>query len=174
MPFEIGINHMGKSISFGFRLYRTIQWSLCQSQYPISYKEASIYDVRSGWGRGSPKSRPKEQNQLICESDKEGWEGFQKYDNFVDIIYGTPKANIPCRRIPLPLSVDFEIVLSPSLSFALSLSLLFYANRTNRLDSSTMQTAAALFHSPTSTLPTTCFWLYRADGLDGPPEMERS
>ena len=32
-----------------------------------------LYDVRSGWGGGgSPKSRQKEQNQLICDIDKEG------------------------------------------------------------------------------------------------------
>ena len=29
---------------------------------------ASIYDVRTRGGRGSPKSRPKEQLQLICDS----------------------------------------------------------------------------------------------------------
>ena len=32
----------------------------------------SIYDVRSGLGRGSPKNRQKEQNQLISDSDKGG------------------------------------------------------------------------------------------------------
>ena len=31
---------------------------------------ASIYDVRSGWGKGPPKIRWKEQNQLIFDSDK--------------------------------------------------------------------------------------------------------
>ena len=35
-------------------------------------KGASIYDVRSGWGRGSPKSRRREQNQLFFYSDKGG------------------------------------------------------------------------------------------------------
>ena len=35
---------------------------------------------------GSPKSRQKEQNQLICDSDK----GVKKSENFADIIYGSP------------------------------------------------------------------------------------
>ena len=49
---------------------------------------ASIYDVRSGWGiGGSPKSRRKEQNQLICDSD-EG--GVKKSENFTDVMYGSP------------------------------------------------------------------------------------
>ena len=38
----------------------------------ISAKGASIYDVRSGWGSGAPKSRQKEQIQLICDYDKGG------------------------------------------------------------------------------------------------------
>ena len=34
---------------------------------------ASIYDVHSRWGGGvSPKSRRKEQHQLICDGDKDG------------------------------------------------------------------------------------------------------
>ena len=37
---------------------------------PPSALGASIYDVRSRWGEGVPKSRRKEQNQLICDSDK--------------------------------------------------------------------------------------------------------
>ena len=48
---------------------------------------ASIYNVRSGWGGrpqwvgGSPKSRQKEQNRLIGDSDKEGRRG-QKIPKF--------------------------------------------------------------------------------------------
>ena len=41
-----------------------------------------------GGGRGSPKSRRKEQNQLICYSDK--GEGVKKSENFADVIYGSP------------------------------------------------------------------------------------
>ena len=54
-----------------------------------------LYDVRSGWGGGggSPKSRQKEQNQLISVCDK--GEGVQKYDSFADVIYGSP---LVCRR----------------------------------------------------------------------------
>ena len=39
-------------------------------------------------GGGSPKSRKKEQNQLMCYSDKGG--GVKKYENFADVIYGSP------------------------------------------------------------------------------------
>ena len=50
-------------------------------------KGASIYDVHSGWGGGgSLKSRRKEQNPLICDSDKEG-EGVKKSESFEDAIY---------------------------------------------------------------------------------------
>ena len=41
-----------------------------------------------GGGGGSPKSRRKEQNQLICDSDK--GEGVNKSENFADVIYGSP------------------------------------------------------------------------------------
>ena len=51
-------------------------------------KGASIYDVRSGWGRGSPKSRRKEQNQLICDSGR--GEGVKKSEIFADVIVGSP------------------------------------------------------------------------------------
>ena len=52
----------------------------------VAEKGASIYDVWSGWGgRGSPKSRQKEQNLLICDSDKGGG-GKQ---NFADVFYGS-------------------------------------------------------------------------------------
>ena len=45
---------------------------------------ASIYDVRSGvGGRGSPKSRQKEQNQLISVC-KMGREGVKKSEIFAD------------------------------------------------------------------------------------------
>ena len=37
-------------------------------------------------GRGIPKSRQKEQNQLICDSDKGG--GVEKDEICADIIYG--------------------------------------------------------------------------------------
>ena len=37
---------------------------------------------------GSPKSRRREQNLLICDSNKGG--GGQKSDNFADVIYGSP------------------------------------------------------------------------------------
>ena len=40
-----------------------------------------------GGMRGSPKSRRKEQNQLICDSDKGG--GVKKSEHFADIIYGS-------------------------------------------------------------------------------------
>ena len=42
-----------------------------------------------GGGEGSPNSRQKEQNQLICDSDK-GSEGVKKSENFADVIYGSP------------------------------------------------------------------------------------
>ena len=52
-----------------------------------TYKGASIYDIRSGWGgRGYPKSRQQEQNQLICDSDR----GVKKSEHFADVIYGSP------------------------------------------------------------------------------------
>ena len=38
-------------------------------------------------GGGSPKSRQKEQNQLICDSDKGG--GVIKSENFADVTYGS-------------------------------------------------------------------------------------
>ena len=37
-------------------------------------------------GRGSPKSRRKEQNQLICGCDK--GEGVKKCKHFADVLYG--------------------------------------------------------------------------------------
>ena len=40
-------------------------------------------------GGGSPKSRQKEQNQLIYVRDKGG--GGKKTENFADVIYGSPK-----------------------------------------------------------------------------------
>ena len=40
-----------------------------------------------GGGEGAPKSRHQEQNQLICDSDKEG---VKKSENFADVIYGSP------------------------------------------------------------------------------------
>ena len=51
------------------------EWSLLlHSKYQRNalhlHKGASIYNVRSGRGRGSPKSRQREQNQLICDSDR--------------------------------------------------------------------------------------------------------
>ena len=42
-----------------------------------------------GGGRGSPKSRRKEQNQLICDNER-GREGVKKCENFADVIYGSP------------------------------------------------------------------------------------
>ena len=41
----------------------------------------SIYDVRTRGGRGSPKSRQKEQNLLISVCDP-GWKGVTKIQNF--------------------------------------------------------------------------------------------
>ena len=41
-----------------------------------------------GGGRGSPKSRPKEQNHLISVCDK-GGRG-KKSENFANVIYGSP------------------------------------------------------------------------------------
>ena len=41
-----------------------------------------------GGGRGSPKSRQKEQNQLICDSDKGA--GVKNSEYFADVIYGSP------------------------------------------------------------------------------------
>ena len=43
-------------------------------------------------GGGSPKSRQKEQNQLICDSDRGG--GVKKSENFADVIYGSPVYNM--------------------------------------------------------------------------------
>ena len=39
-----------------------------------------------GVGRGAPKSRQKEQNQLISERDK----GVEGVKNFADVLYGSP------------------------------------------------------------------------------------
>ena len=47
-----------------------VKWSVRRTA--IIHKWASIYDVRSRWEGGSPKSRRKEQNELICDSDKGG------------------------------------------------------------------------------------------------------
>ena len=52
-------------------------------------KGASIYDVRNGRGRGSPKSRQKEQNQLISVCFKGG--GVKKSPKIADVIYGSPR-----------------------------------------------------------------------------------
>ena len=41
-------------------------------EFSLWSKGASIYDFRSGWGKGVPKKQTKEQNQLICDSDKVG------------------------------------------------------------------------------------------------------
>ena len=57
-------------------------------------KGASIYDVHSGWGRGSPKSRHKEQNQLICVRDK--GEGLKKSD----VICGSPLKRAAAKSTP--------------------------------------------------------------------------
>ena len=46
-----------------------------------------------GGGRGSPKSRQEEHNQLICDSDK-GGRG-QKSENFADVICGSPETRGP-------------------------------------------------------------------------------
>ena len=46
-----------------------------------------------GGGGGSPKSRQKDQNQLICDSDK-GGEGVKKSKNFADVIYGSPLRSV--------------------------------------------------------------------------------
>ena len=51
----------------------------------LQLKGASIYVVR-----GSPKSRRKEENQLICDSAKGGGDGVKKSEIFADIIYGSP------------------------------------------------------------------------------------
>ena len=40
-----------------------------------------------GGVRGSPKSRRKEQNQLICDRE----EGVKKSENFADVIDGSPQ-----------------------------------------------------------------------------------
>ena len=37
---------------------------------------------------GSPKNRQKEQNQRIFDSDR--GEGVKKFENFADVIYGSP------------------------------------------------------------------------------------
>ena len=42
---------------------------------------------------GSPKSRQKEQNQLICDSDR--GEGVKKSEIFADVIYGSPLSAVP-------------------------------------------------------------------------------
>ena len=41
-----------------------------------------------GGGKGFPKSRQKEQNQLIFDSDK--GEGVKKSEDSADVIYGSP------------------------------------------------------------------------------------
>ena len=56
------------------------------SEASLFRKGASISDGRSGWGRGSRKSRRNGQNQLICDSDRGwGWEGVKKFENFADV-----------------------------------------------------------------------------------------
>ena len=45
--------------------------------------------LRSPLDKKSPKSRRKEQNQLICDSDKGGG-GVKKSEYFADVIYGSP------------------------------------------------------------------------------------
>ena len=45
--------------------------------------------MMSAGGRGSQKSRRKEQSQLICDSDK--GVGAKKSENFADVIYGSPR-----------------------------------------------------------------------------------
>ena len=54
----------------------------------------SFHILRPQWmgGAGSPKSRRKEQNQLICDSDKRGG-GVKKSEKFADVIYGSPLTN---------------------------------------------------------------------------------
>ena len=48
-----------------------------------------MYDIHIGWGEGgSPKSRQKEQNQLIFDSDK--GEGVKKSEDSADVIYRSP------------------------------------------------------------------------------------
>ena len=44
--------------------------------------------MTSAVGGGSPKSRQKEQNQLIFDRDK--GEGVKKSEKFADVIYGSP------------------------------------------------------------------------------------
>ena len=63
------------------------QWGLVSKSKRI-YVGASIHDVRSGWG--SPKNRLKEQNQLICDSDRGGERGVKNSENFADVMYGSP------------------------------------------------------------------------------------
>ena len=41
-------------------------------------------------GGGSPKSRQKEQNQLIFDSEKGLGEVVKKFEKFADVIYGSP------------------------------------------------------------------------------------
>ena len=49
-----------------------------------------------GGGKGSPKNKQKEQNQLICDSDKGG--GVKKSENYADVIYGSPRTVLLLRR----------------------------------------------------------------------------
>ena len=67
---------------------------------------ASIYVVHSWWGEGSPKTRRKAPNQLICDSDK-GREGVEKSKNVADVIFGSPLSACsatlpPCLDLPPP------------------------------------------------------------------------
>ena len=51
-----------------------------------------------GGGRGSPKSRQKEQNQLISVCDKGRREGVKKSEFFAEVIYGSPVGGFVYRR----------------------------------------------------------------------------
>ena len=52
------------------------------------------YAVGGAMGEGVPKKQTKEQNQLICDSDRGGG---KKSEPFADVIYGSPGPVGCCR-----------------------------------------------------------------------------
>ena len=56
--------------------------------------------MKSTVGGGSPKSRQKEQNQLICDSDKKGRES--KFEIVWDVKYGSTLTSKIVTSFPVP------------------------------------------------------------------------
>ena len=74
-------------------------------------------------GRGSPKSRRKEKNQLICDSDK--GEGVKKSENFADVIYGSPLSELAHIAMQISTYKFIDISQNPSADITFTLKLSF-------------------------------------------------